>query len=82
MKLCDFLGQNEDYRRFGADEETPSGVVEEEIYRNSTQLPGSQVMILNISSINDTNEEEFYFDNLATLWTFEETLKIKTLDDF
>ena len=74
MKLCDFLGQNGDYRRFGANEETPSGVVEEEIYRNSTQLPGSQVMTLNISSINDNIEEEFNFDNLAPLRTFEETL--------
>ena len=26
IRLCDLLGQNEDYKRFGADEETPSGV--------------------------------------------------------
>ena len=74
IKLCNFLGPNEDFSRFGTDEETLSGVVEEEIYRNSTQLPGSQVMTLNISSINDNIEEEFNFDNLAPLRTFEETL--------
>ena len=34
-----------------------------------------QIIILsNISSINDNNEEEFNFDNLAPLRTFEETL--------
>ena len=74
MKLCDFLGQNEDFRCFGTDEETLSGVVEEEIQRKSSQRPGSQVMTLNISSINDNIEEEFNFGNLAPLWTFEETL--------
>ena len=26
MRICDSLGQNDDYRRFGVDEETPSGV--------------------------------------------------------
>ena len=31
-------------------------------------------MTLNISSINDNSEEEFNFDNLAPLRTFEETL--------
>ena len=28
IKLCDALGQNDDYQRFGADVETPSGVEE------------------------------------------------------
>ena len=48
MKLCDLLGQNEDFRHFGTDKETLSGVVEEEIQRISSQLPRSQVMTLNI----------------------------------
>ena len=51
IKVCDFLGQNDDYRRFGADEETPSGV-EEEVQRNSTQLPGSQALSIQLSSID------------------------------
>ena len=72
MKICDSLGQNEDYKRFGADEETPSGV-EDDGYRNSTQVPGSQAMTINMSRINNTPEEEFEFDNLETLRSFQDS---------
>ena len=47
IKICDYLGQNDDYRRFGADEETPSGV--EYGFRNSTQITGSQELSLQLS---------------------------------
>ena len=67
IRLCDLLGQNEDYKRFGADEETPSGVEEFSSYRNSTQLPGSQGFRLQVSSIAAHVEEEegIEFDNLT-----------------
>ena len=66
MKLCDYLGQNEDYRRFGADEETPSGV-EDQGFRNSTQVAGSQGLSLQISSIETpevVEEDDLEFDHL------------------
>lgn len=66
IRLCDFLGQNDDYKRYGADEETPSGVEEFSGYRNSTQLPGSQGLRLHVSSIEQVEEEEgIQFDNLT-----------------
>ena len=72
MRICDLLGQNEDYRRFGADEETPSGVESSSVdgLRNSTQLPGSQgISLNNISSIDqvinqDVDQDEIDFDTL------------------
>ena len=60
IKLCDALGQNDDYRRFGADEETPSGVEE---VRNSTGIPGSQPLELHESVI--PTEDEIAFETLA-----------------
>ena len=71
MRICDLLGQNDDYRRFGADEETPSGVEslsgEGMMMRNSTQMPGSQAISLNMSSINHPApaEDDIDFDTLA-----------------
>ena len=63
MKICDNLAQNEDYRRFGVDEETPSGV--EEAIRNSTQVPGSQALSLHVSSIEHPIDDQIDFDSLA-----------------
>ena len=75
MKLCDQLGQNEDYKRFGADEETPSGVVEDSTnpssaYRNSTQIPGSQGFSLQVSCIEQPVDEDLVFDMLSKETTF------------
>ena len=61
IRLCDFLGQNDDYKRFGADEENPSGVEEFSNYRNSTQIPGSQGVRLHVSSIPEVEEEDNVF---------------------
>ena len=65
IKICDYLGQNDDYRRFGADEETPSGV--EDGIRNSTQILGSQELSIQLSSIehpDDTATEEIVEDDI------------------
>lgn len=74
MKICDLLGQNEDYRRFGADEETPSGLQEDSripssAYRNSTQVSGSQGLNLHVSCIEQPIEQhvedDLVFDVLS-----------------
>ena len=70
MKICDLLGQNEDYRRFGADEETPSGVEDDSGYRNSTQVSGSQGLSIQMSRIEDPEEEDMEFDNISPEKTF------------
>ena len=65
IKICDYLGQNDDYRRFGADEETPSGV--EDGIRNLPQIPGSQELSIQLSSIehpDDTATEEIVEDDI------------------
>ena len=65
-RICDHLEQNDDYKRFGVDEETPSGVEEFSNYRNSTQIPGSQGLRLHVSSIQEVEEEEnVIFDELS-----------------
>ena len=70
---CDLLGQNDDYKRFGADEETPSGVEEFSNYRNSTQMPGSQGLRLHVSSIQEVEEEDnVFFDNLSRPEDFDD----------
>ena len=80
MKLAKLLGQTEDFRKFGADEETPSGV--EEI-RNSTQRSGPgeslNLVLSDVSSILPTNGNgiELEDDNII----FDELQK-PTEDDF
>ena len=67
IRICDLLGQNDDYKRFGADEETPSGVEKFSGYRNSTQIPGSQGLRLHVSNIEQVEDEELVeFDNLTS----------------
>ena len=67
MKTATATGQSEDYKKFGADEETPSGVEAEDV-RNSTHQTGSSLnLVLNdVSSIrvSDNNEEEIQFEEL------------------
>ena len=80
MKVAEHLGQTDDYKKFGADEETPSGV--EEI-RNSTQRPGQgeslNLVLSDVSSILPTNGNgvELEEDNII----FDE-LQRPTEDDF
>ena len=72
-RICDHLEQNDDYKRFGVDEETPSGVEEFSNYRNSTQIPGSQGLRLHVSSIQEVEEEEnVIFDELSRPDDFHE----------
>ena len=70
MKIASILGQSEDYKKFGADEETPSGV--EEI-RNSTQRTGLSLNLVlsDVSSIMppndnaaDVDEDNIVFEEL------------------
>ena len=67
MKFASMLGQTEDYKKYGADEETPSGV---EDVRNSTQAGGSSLnlVLTDVSTINGppdaVEEEEILFDEL------------------
>ena len=80
MKLAELLGQTDDFKKFGADEETPSGV--EEI-RNSTQRPGQgeslNLVLSDVSSIlpANGNGEELEEDDII----FEE-LQRPIEDDF
>ena len=55
MKICNATGQVADYKKFGVDEETPSGV---EDIRNSTQRTGSTLnqMLSDVSSIHHVDE--------------------------
>ena len=50
MKIANLLGQSKDYKKFGADEETPSAAKE---IRNSTQRTGTSLnlVISDVSSI-------------------------------
>ena len=71
IKIASMLGQTEDYKKFGADEETPSGV---EDIRNSTQRSGSSLnLVLNdLSSINgpvidEEADAEIIFDELEPI---------------
>ena len=66
MRIATLTGQSEDYKKFGVDEETPSGV---EDIRNSTQRTGSSLHLVlsDVSSIRereDDNNEEIVFDEL------------------
>ena len=65
IKIATMLGQTEDYKKFGADEETPSGV---EDPRNSTQRTGTSLNLVlsDVSSIMTPNreEDEIIFDEL------------------
>ena len=65
IKICDYLGQNDDYRRFGADKETLSG--EEDGIRNSTHIPGCQELSIQLSLIehpDETATEEIVEDDI------------------
>ena len=59
------LGQSDDFKKFGVDEETPSGV---EDIRNSTQRSGatSGLILTDVSRIApiENEEEEIVFDEL------------------
>ena len=57
MKIATLTGQTEDYKKFGVDEETPSGV---EDIRNSTQRSGSSynLVLSDVSSIQAHEEDE------------------------
>ena len=57
MKIASMTGQSEDYKRFGVDEETPSGVLD---IRNSTQRSGSSsnLVLSDISRIGDRHEND------------------------
>ena len=90
IKICDNTGQNDDYRRFGVDEETPSGV--EEVVRNSTQIPGSHPLNLQVSAIQepaDTIEfdtlpppdESFFTEEEGTTDGIEDVEEIENDDD-
>ena len=68
MRMSNMLGQSDDYKKYGADEETPSGV---EDVRNSTQATGSSLnlVLTDVSSINApsiaaASEDEIIFDEL------------------
>ena len=65
MKLAMLLGQSDDFKKFGVDEETPSGV---EDIRNSTQRSGatSGLILTDVSRIApiENEEEEIVFDEL------------------
>ena len=65
IKIAAMLAQTEDYKKFGADEETPSGV---EYIRNSTQQSGSSMnlVLTDVSGIDgpdlEGNGDEIIFD--------------------
>jgi hypothetical protein len=66
MKIATLTGQTEDYKKFGVDEETPSGV---EDIRNSTQQSGSSysLVLSDVSSIQTPEEVDgldIVFDEL------------------
>ena len=63
IKIATMLGQTEDYKKFGVDEETPSGV---EHIRNSTQNAGTSLNLVlsDVSSIMTVEEEEDGQDNI------------------
>ena len=72
MKIASLTGQSEDYKKFGADEETPSGVevddvrVEEDDVRNSTHQAGSsQNLVLNDLSSVRSSKDNISFDELV-----------------
>ena len=66
MRICTATGQVADYKKFGVDEETPSGV---EDIRNSTQRTGStmNLMLSDVSSIQHVDEvdEAIEFEELG-----------------
>ena len=59
IKLASFTGQTEDYQKFGADEETPSGVLE---VMNSTQRTGSSFNML-LSDVSSIQRREVLEDD-------------------
>ena len=68
MKISKSLGQSDDYKKFGVDEETPSGVEE---VRNSTQRSGTSLNLVlsDVSSImppsaNEDEEDNIVFEEL------------------
>ena len=46
IRIAALTGQSEDYKKFGVDEETPSGVLD---IRNSTQASGSTLNLVSVS---------------------------------
>ena len=59
IRIATLLGQSEDYKKYGADEETPSGV---EHIRKSTQMKGSLLNLMlsdvcSIMPVSQTGEE-------------------------
>ena len=69
MRMTTMLGQSDDYKKYGVDEETPSGV---EDVRNFTQATGSSLNLVlpDVSSINappshvPAGEDDIIFDEL------------------
>ena len=66
MKIANMLGQTEDYKKYGVDEETPSGV---EDIRNSTQRTGMSLNLVlsDVSSIvgpTQDTDDNIVFDEL------------------
>ena len=75
IRIASLLGQSEDYKKFGADEETPSGV---ELIRNSTQMTGSSLNLhlSDVSSIMPVSQAEEEEENIV----FEELQKPDEVD--
>ena len=71
MKIARLTGQSENYKKFVADQETPSGVesVEADDVRNSTQRAGSSLnlVLTDVSSIRveGAAEDDIEFEELA-----------------
>ena len=75
IRIASLLGQSEDYKKFGADEETPSGV---ELIRNSTQMTGSllNLHLSDVSNIMPVSQAEEEGENIV----FEELQKPEEID--
>ena len=80
IRVSALTGQTEDYKKFGVDEETPSGVLD---VRNSTQASGSSLNLVlsDVSSIQAPEVEQHGPDDndiIGTILHDQNDLKITT----